>query len=104
MNCMAALYHAREYLGVKELAVAFRSFVRPVCEYSGVAFMGASATHLSKFDKVQKLAEKMSGGLFPALQSCHAASTFGLHWIFIDVAESNFVHADFVDPTIYPFI
>ena len=36
--------------------------------------MGASATHLSKFDKVQKLAEGMSGGVFPALQSCYATS------------------------------
>ena len=51
----------RNYLGPGGLAIAFRSFVRPVCEYGGVAFMGASATHLSKFDKVQKLAERLSG-------------------------------------------
>jgi len=55
---IGALYHVREYLGPNSLVVAFRSFVRPVCEYGGIAFVGASATHLSKFNKVQKLAEK----------------------------------------------
>ena len=50
---MGALYHVREYLGPNGLAVAFRSFVQFVCEYGDVAFMDASVTHLSKFDKVQ---------------------------------------------------
>ena len=48
MKRMGALYHVREYLDPKGLAVAFWSFVRPVCEYGSVAFMGASATHLLK--------------------------------------------------------
>ena len=48
-------------------AVAFRSFVRPVCEYGVVAFMDALTTHLSKFDKVKKWAERISGGMFPSL-------------------------------------
>jgi len=52
-------------------------FVRPVCEYGGVAFMGALTTLLSRFDKVQKLAERLNGCVFPALQSCHATSTIG---------------------------
>jgi len=43
---MGALYCLRDYLGPKGLAVAFKSFVRSVYEYDGVAFMGASATHL----------------------------------------------------------
>ena len=38
----------KEYLGPKSLTVAFRSFIRPVCEFGGVAFMGASVPHLSK--------------------------------------------------------
>ena len=46
--------------------------------YGGIAFMGASATHLSKFDKVQTLAERISGRMFPMLQSRHAASAIGL--------------------------
>lgn len=58
---MGALYHVRDYLGPKGLAVAFRSFVRPVCEYGSIAFMGALATHLPRFDEVQKLAERLSG-------------------------------------------
>ena len=40
--------------------------------------MGASAAHLSKFDKVQKLAERLSGCVFPTLQSRHAASAIRL--------------------------
>jgi len=49
-----------------------------VCEYGGVAFMGASATHLSKLDRVQKLAERLCGCVFPALQSRCAVSAIGL--------------------------
>ena len=40
--------------------------------------MGASATHLSKFDKVQTLAERISGRVFPTLQSRRAASAIRL--------------------------
>jgi len=69
---MGTLYRVRDYLGPKGLAVAFKSFVRPVCKYGGVAFMGASATHLSKLDRVQQLAEKLCGCVFPALQSHRA--------------------------------
>ena len=64
---MGILYCVREYLDPKCLLVAFRSLVIPICEYGGVAFMGASTTHLLKFDKVQRLAERMSGGVFSAL-------------------------------------
>jgi len=49
-----------------------------VCEYGGVAFMGASATHLSKLDRVQKLAERLCGCVFPPLQSHRAASAIEL--------------------------
>ena len=61
------------------------TFVRLVCEYGSVAFMGASATHLSKFDKVQKLTERMSGGVFPALQPRRAASAIGLLCKLLDL-------------------
>ena len=46
---VGALYCVRDYLSPKGLAVAFGSFVRPLSGYDGVAFMGASATHLSRF-------------------------------------------------------
>ena len=36
--------------------------------------MGASATHLLKFDTMQKLAERMNGDVFPAHQSHCAVS------------------------------
>ena len=62
---MGALYHVGDYLGPKGLAIAFTSFVRPVCEieYSSVATMGTSATHITKFDAIQRMAEKLSGYL-----------------------------------------
>jgi len=72
---MEASYRLRDYLSPKGLAVAFRSFVRPFCEYDGVSFIGASATH---FDKEQKLAERLSGCVFPALKSSRAASAIRL--------------------------
>ena len=61
------LYHVREYLDPKDLAIVLGLFVRLGCEYSGVAFISASATDLFKFDKVQKLAERLSDNVFPAL-------------------------------------
>ena len=46
------VYHTRDYLGPRGLAAAFKSFVRPVCEYRCVAIMDASATYLSKLDTI----------------------------------------------------
>ena len=46
--------------------------------------MGTSVTHLSKFIKVQKPAERMSGRVFPTLQSCCAASAIGLLFKLLD--------------------
>ena len=75
---MGALYHARDYLCPRGLAVAFKTLVSPVCKYGSVAIMGASATHLSKLDTIQKMAEKLSEYTFPSLHSCHEASAVGL--------------------------
>ena len=50
---LGALYHVRDYLGQSGIVTAFRSFVRPVCEYGSVIFMGASVTHLRRLDLVQ---------------------------------------------------
>ena len=36
---LSALYCIREYLDQSGFTVAYRSFVRPVCEYGGVIFM-----------------------------------------------------------------
>jgi len=47
---IGALYHGKEFLGLRGFIVAYKSFVRPVCEYGSVAIMGASATHLSKLN------------------------------------------------------
>ena len=58
-----------------------------MCEHGGVAFMGASATHLSKFDKVQKPAERVSGRVFPTLQSRRAASAIRLLCKLLDFRD-----------------
>jgi len=47
-----------------------------VCEYGIVAIMGALATHLSKLDSIQKMAERFSGCKFPSLHSRCEASVF----------------------------
>ena len=66
------------FLGPRSLAVALKSIVRPACEYSSVAVIGASAAHLSKLDVVQILAEKLSECAFPSLHSYHETSAVGL--------------------------
>jgi len=45
---MEALYGVKDFMEPRGWAVAFHSFVRPVCEYGSVVIMGASATDLSK--------------------------------------------------------
>ena len=62
----------------KGLAITFKSFVRPICEYGNVAIMGAAASHLSTLDAVQKRAEKLSDCTFPSLHSRREASAVGL--------------------------
>jgi len=61
---MEALYRVRDFLGARGFAIAFKSFVRPICEFGNVAIMGASATHSSKLDAIQKMAEKLSDCTF----------------------------------------
>ena len=41
---LGALYRIRDYLGQNGIVTAFRSFVRPVCEYGNIIFMGACYT------------------------------------------------------------
>ena len=56
---LGALFCVREYLGQNGLVVAYKSFVRPVCEYGSVIFMGASAVHLHKLDVIQRATERL---------------------------------------------
>jgi len=62
---------------VVSLLLSSRLFA-PICEYSNVVFMGASATHLHKLNSVQKFAEKLCGTTFSSLSSCRNASSIGL--------------------------
>ena len=75
---LGALFRVTEYLGQGGLAVAYKSFVRPVCEYGCVIFMGASAVHLHKLDAVQKVAERLCQISFQPLSSCRKAGAIGL--------------------------
>ena len=86
---MGTLYHVRDFLGPRGLAVAFKSFVRPVCEYFSVAVMGAAATLLSKLDMVLKMAEKLSECAFPSLHACREASAVGLLYKLLDFFQSQ---------------
>ena len=54
--------------------------------------MGASATNLSKFDIVQKSAERLSGCVFPALQFYHAISTIELLCSLLDFCRHRLLH------------
>ena len=82
---LGAVYRVREYLGQSGLTIAFKSFVRPICEYGNIIFMGASATHLHKLDLIQKMAERLCGTIFLSLASCYKASSIGLLFKLLDL-------------------
>ena len=75
---LGALFRVKEYLGQSGLVTAYKSFVRPVCEYGNVIFMGASAVHSHKLDAVQKAVEKLCQTAFQSLSSRRKASAIGL--------------------------
>ena len=81
---LGALFRVREYLGQGGLAAVYKSFVRPVCEYGWVIFMGASAVHLHKLDAVQKAAERLCQISFQPLSSRRKAGAIGLLCKFLD--------------------
>ena len=82
---LGAVYRVREYLGQSGLTIAFKSFVRPICEYGNIIFMGASATHLHKLDLIQKMAERLCGTTFLSLASRCRASSIGLLCKLLDL-------------------
>ena len=79
---LGAIYIVKDYLGECGLTIAFKSFIRPVCEYGNIIFMGASATHLHKLDLVQKMAKKIT---FSSLASRRNTSTIGLLCKLLDL-------------------
>ena len=56
---LGCLRRVSEYLGSEGLILAYQAFVHPVVEYGSVLMMGASATQLSKLDRMQHLAEQL---------------------------------------------
>ena len=50
-----------------------------------VLHYGCLSYNLLKFDKIQKLAGRMSSGVFPALQSCRAVSAAGILCKLLDL-------------------
>ena len=82
---LGAIYRAKDYLGKGGLTIAFKSFVRPVCEYCNIIFMDASATHLHKLDLFQKMAERMCNTTFSSLASRQNASSIGLLCKLLDL-------------------
>ncbi len=86
VNLLGAIfYRVREYLGQSGLTIGFKSFVRLICEYGNIIFMGTSATHLHKLDLIQKMAEKLCGTTFLSLASRRKASSIGLLCKLLDL-------------------
>ena len=82
---LGAIFRVGDYLGQSGLIIAYKSFVRPICEYSNVVFMGASATHLHKLDLIQRMAERLCGVTFSSLASRRYASSIGLLCKLLDL-------------------
>ena len=78
---LGAVYCVREYLGQSGLTIAFKSFVRPICEYDNIA----SATHLHKLDLIQKMAERLCSITFLSMASRRKASSIGLLCKLLDL-------------------
>jgi len=71
---LGAVFRARNYLGQSGLSIAFKSFVRPICEYSNVVFASSvrrklpptpvlTATRQSSFVSVLKHSPHTSEGM-----------------------------------------
>ena len=58
--------------------MANRAFVRPVAEYGGILLLGASATQLSKLDRMQQFAEQLCSSSFVPLSRRRHATALGL--------------------------
>ena len=64
--------------------MAYHAFVRPVAEYGSVLMMGASATQLSKVDRMQHLAEQLCSTQFLPLAKRRLAAAIGLLYKLLD--------------------
>ena len=67
-----------EYLGTEGLSLAYRAFACPVPEYGGILLLGASATQLSKLDRMQQFAKWLCLSSFVPLSRRHHVSALGL--------------------------
>ena len=68
----------RSILAQMGLSLAYCEFVHPVAEYGDILLMGASATQLSKLDRMQHFAEQLYSSSFVPLQRCRHAAAIGL--------------------------
>ena len=58
--------------------MAYQAFVRPVAEYGGILLLRASATQLSKLDRMQQFAEQLCSSSFVPLSRCRHAAALDL--------------------------
>ena len=64
--------------------MVYRAFVHPVAEYGGILLLGASATQLSKLDRMQQFAEWLCSSSFVPLSRRRHASALGLLYKLLD--------------------
>ena len=75
---LGCLRRVSQYLGSEGLILAYQALVHQVAEYGNVLMMGASATQLSRLDRMQHLAEQLCSTQFTPLEKHRHAAAIGL--------------------------
>ena len=76
---LGCLRRISQYFGTEGLSLAYRAFVHPVAEYGGILLLEASATQLSKLDRMQQFAEQLCLSSFVPFSWRHHAGALGLY-------------------------
>ena len=67
---LGALYRMQSLLKPNDLQDVYKSFVRSKMEFGSIGYIAAAPTHLTKIDRVQRTAERMSH-LFKRVKITH---------------------------------
>ena len=72
------LYRCRSLLTEQDMSIIYKSWIRPILEYSNILYSGATATHLRHLNNLQSRIEQTCSSVFQPLLSCWNAAIVGL--------------------------
>ena len=77
-SILGALYKMKLSLKPIDLKMIYKSFVRSKMEYGMLNYMSVAPTHLSRLDRVPRIAEKICSCSFESLESRREPAVFSL--------------------------